>query len=128
LYAQILSADGRVLAASKGIADEAPVLDREEAGRAARGEITVDRKVRGLGDDARLLARPIDTVQGRLIVVVGTSRTAELAGQKKLALVLAVFAPLLIGAIAGGGWLLAGAALHPVGRMTEEADAISLAE
>jgi signal transduction histidine kinase len=34
--------------------------------------------------------------------------------------------PLLIGAIAGCGWVLAGAALRPVERLTEEAEAISL--
>jgi signal transduction histidine kinase len=128
LFAQVVSTDNRVLAASEGIAASAPVLTSSEVRRAARHEIRIDRGVRGLGDDARLLARPVETSAGPVIVVVGTSRTTMLASQRKLAIVLAVFAPLLIGAVTVAGWLLAGAALHPVGRMTEEADAISLAE
>ncbi|HEV7888251.1 MAG TPA: ATP-binding protein, partial [Acidimicrobiales bacterium] len=72
-------------------------------------------------------ARPVRLPSGPVIIVAGTNREIEVEGQRKLAVALAVMAPLLIGAIAGGGWVLAGAALHPVGRMTEEADAVSLA-
>src|SRR5439155_776786 len=48
--------------------------------------------------------------------------------QDRLALILVVVGPTLITVLAVGGWLLAHEALRPVGRMTAEADTISLAE
>jgi signal transduction histidine kinase len=62
------------------------------------------------------------------VVVVATSLHSLERGQRRLALELAVAAPFLIGALAAGGWLLAGAALRPVERLTSEADRISLTE
>jgi signal transduction histidine kinase len=127
LFAQVVAPDGRVLAASRGIAEDAPVLRPDEVQRARQHDVHIERDVRGLGNEARLLARPVRLPSGPVIIVAGTNREIEVEGQRKLAVALAVMAPLLIGAIAGGGWVLAGAALHPVGRMTEEADAVSLA-
>ncbi|HYT39695.1 MAG TPA: ATP-binding protein [Acidimicrobiia bacterium] len=62
------------------------------------------------------------------MVVVGASLDAVVRGRERLALILALFSPLLGGLLSAGGWLLAGAALRPVRRMSQEADAISLAQ
>ena len=50
------------------------------------------------------------------------------AHPQRLAVVLLVASPLMIAALAGSGWLLAGAALRPVKRMTEETEEISVNE
>ena len=63
-----------------------------------------------------------------LVVVVGASTVAVFRGRERLALILAILSPLLGAILSAGGWLLAGAALRPVRRMSQEADAISLAQ
>jgi signal transduction histidine kinase len=60
------------------------------------------------------------------LVVIGTSLDATVRAQHRLRLFLAVGSPLLLGLLAGAGWVLAGAALRPVRHMTEEAATISL--
>ena len=82
----------------------------------------------GLGTDARLLALPERTGAATAVVVVGTSMETVRRAQDRLALILVVVGPTLITVLAVGGWLLAHEALRPVGRMTAEADTISLAE
>ena len=62
------------------------------------------------------------------IVVVGASLDAVTRAQQRLGIVLAVASPLLIGALAGGGWILTAAALRPVGAMTTEAEAITVSQ
>ena len=94
----------------------------------ASRRITIDRAVPGLGTDARLLAVPERTGPATAVVVVGTSLETVRRAQDRLALILVVVGPTLITLLAMGGWLLAHAALRPVGRMTTEADTMSLAE
>ena len=128
-FAQIVTPTGQVLDSSVTIAGDRPVLRGAELRRAVRGAVFLDRgNVAGLGDTARLLARPESAGDTSVVVIVGSSRDAIDRAQGRLALVLAIASPLLIAALAGGGWLLSGAALHPVERMTEEADSISAAE
>jgi signal transduction histidine kinase len=112
--------------ASRGV----PVLSRRELARARTHEIVVERRrVTGLGDRGRVLARPEQTAEGpTVVVVVGESLDAVARARQRLGLLLGISSPLLIGAIAGCGWILAGAALRPVERLTEEAEAISLRE
>src|SRR2546428_340489 len=101
------------------------VLEPVEARQAARVRRTRrfgPRSLRGR------LAGPESAGDASVVVIVGSSRDAIDRAQGRLALVLAIASPLLIAALAGGGWLLSGAALHPVERMTEEADSISAAE
>src|SRR5581483_5957231 len=82
-----------------------------------------------LGRRARLLAHPVPVAgRGPLVVVVGASTEAVFRGRERLALILAILSPLLGAILSAGGWLLAGAALRPVRRMSQEADAISLAQ
>jgi two-component system OmpR family sensor kinase len=104
------------------------VLTADETQRALRNEIAVDREVEGVGEPARLLARAANIGGHDVIVVVGVSIATEVRAAQRLALVLAIVSPLLIGVITAGGWLLAGAALRPVARMAQEAAAISLEE
>ncbi|HZQ28679.1 MAG TPA: ATP-binding protein [Acidimicrobiales bacterium] len=127
-FAQLISASGTVLGSSATITSSRRVLGPTELHEALRQEFRVTRDVNGLGTNARLLARPHFVGGQEVVIVVGSSLETVSVGQRRLGLALAIASPILISAIAGGGWLLAGAALHPVGRMTEEAEVISLTE
>ncbi|HEY3240588.1 MAG TPA: ATP-binding protein [Acidimicrobiia bacterium] len=129
-FAQILSPAGTVIDNST-TRPVGPVLSRAELDRALRGEVRIDQAAAstpGLGRHARFLARPVPGPDGPVVIVVGASLDAVVRGRHALFLAFAVAGPTLIGLLAAGGWLLASAALRPVERMTEEADAISLAE
>jgi signal transduction histidine kinase len=129
-FAQILSPTGTVIDNST-TRPVGPVLSRAELDRALRGDVLIDRALPhtpGLGHDARFLARPVPGPDGPVVIVVGASLDAVVRGRHALFLALAVAGPTLVGLLAAGAWLLASAALHPVERMAEEADAISLAE
>jgi signal transduction histidine kinase len=130
-FAQLLASDtGLVIDSTTTAARRPPVLSRRELVRARDHEIVVERRrVTGLGDRGRVLARPETAAGGdKVIVVVGESLDAVARARQRLGLLLGITSPLLIGAIAGCGWVLAGAALRPVVRLTEEAEAISLQE
>jgi len=99
--------------------------------KASRQNLFIDRRIPhtpALGRRARLLAHPVHSNEGTLVVVVGASTEAVFRGRERLALILAILSPLLGALLSAGGWLLAGAALRPVRKMSEEADAISLAQ
>ncbi len=121
---------GGVIDSTSNTSSGPPVLSRRELGQARTREIVVERRrLTGLGNRGRVLARPEQTAQGRdVIVVVGESLDTLSHARQRLGLLLGITSPILIGAIAGCGWVLAGAALRPVQRMTEEAEAISLRE
>ena len=130
-FAALLDRDtGQILDSTTSTARRSPVLTRRELARARTREIVVERRdVTGLGARGRVLARPETTQQGRaVIVVVGESLDAVARARQRLGLLLGITSPLLIGSIAGCGWVLAGAALRPVERLTEEAEAISMQE
>lgn len=129
-FAVLLNPETAAVIDSTAIVSGAPVLTRRELARARDREIVVERRrVTGLGDRGRVLARPERTGDGReVVVVVGESLDAVARARQHLGLLLGITSPVLMGAIAGCGWILAGAALRPVQRMTEEAEAISLRE
>jgi signal transduction histidine kinase len=129
-FAVLLEANGQVIDATTIAARRIPVLSARDLARARQHEVVVERRrVTGLGDHGRLLARPERTGDGKtVIVVVGESLDSVNRASQRLGLLLGAASPLLIGMIAWCGWVLAGAALRPVRRMTEEAEAISLRE
>ena len=128
-YAQLLDGDGAVVDAAGAALGSGPVLTPAEVRVVhGQGRLSLDRHVPGLEGTSRVLARAVSLRGARDVVVVATSRHSLERGQRRLAMELAVAAPLLIGALAAGGWLLAGAALRPVERLTSEADRISLTE
>ncbi len=122
-FAQVVAPGGDVIDSS---ATSVRILTPAEVRAATRGEILLDREVPGLGERARLLVRRAQPGTD-VVVVVGSSLDPVLHARTRLAVALVLGAPLLAAAVAGAGWWLAGAALQPVVRMTEEADAISTA-
>jgi len=127
-FAQIIGQNRQVLAASATLDPNRAVLDNRELASARRHRVVIDRKVRGLGDNARLLVVPDTFREQPVAVVVGASREAARRAQHRLGLLLALAGPALVGILAAGGWALTLAALRPVARMTTEAKRISLSE
>ncbi|MDP9341658.1 MAG: ATP-binding protein [Actinomycetota bacterium] len=121
-FAQVLGASGRIVDSSSAVA-AAPMLSRA-ALRSVAGPTFFTTRVRGVDDPVRLLAFR----HGTDFVVVGATLGDRNEAMGRIALALAVAGPVALGAVAGAGWALAGAALRPVERMRREAAAISLSE
>ena len=62
------------------------------------------------------------------MIVLGADVEDQRDAVARLTAIVAIGGPLVVAAMAGLGWLLAGAALRPVERMREEASAISTSE
>lgn len=129
-FAVLLETNGRVIDSTTTGLRRNPVLTPRELAKAGEREVVMDRRrVTGLGDTGRLLARPERAPDGRsVILVVGESLDTASRANQRLGILLAVTSPVLIGTVAACGWVLAGAVLRPVRRMTAEAEAISLRE
>ena len=126
--AQLYSADGTALATSVSIAGRvllSPAEVRAVHGTSATSK-TLPLGAAGAPLRVRLLSRPLGRA-GQVLTVALPSAAVENAGTRQLA-VLALAAPLLIAALAAGGWLLLRAALRPVDLLTREAAAISTLE
>ncbi len=117
-FAQIVDpVSGRVLDATPGHAR--PSLTRDELRRATAGDVITNE-----ADDARLLARPVDT-RPPAVLVVGSSLSERNRALTTLSELLFIGGPvmLLLTCIAGYG--LAARALAPVERMRKRAARIS---
>ncbi len=92
------------------------------------GQLQIVRDVPALGGRSKLLAVRGIVNASQVVVVVGASLEDVKAGQARLVTTMAIGGPLFVGLLTLSGWLLAGAALKPVRRMTNEAAAISSAD
>ena len=123
--AQVLDARGRVLDATRTLAGES-ALTRAQRTSALRGPTFVDQpSLRGTDEKVRLLAQTISIGGRRRIVVVGAaleSRNEALSGLRREFLVGLPFAVLLATA---GAFVVASAALRPVGALRRDAEAIT---
>lgn len=126
-YVQVVSLDGEVISPTTGPGRVGPVLSVDRL-RDLGAERIFQEDVAALGGPSRVLARPIVVHGERRVLIVWSSLDSYTHTRERLALSLLVASPLMIAALAGSGWLLAGAALRPVRRMTEEAEEISVNE
>jgi signal transduction histidine kinase len=125
--AQVLDPSGSVVDSTRGLGR--PLLDATESSRAERAPIEIgSRSVPGSDEPARLLARPVQTPGGRVVIVVGASleNRGDALGSLLLALLLGGPAALLLASFAGYG--LAAAALGAVESMRREAESVSASE
>ena len=117
--AQLLSPDGRVLEATKSVA-AAPLVTPADL---RRGRF-LDARPPGL--DAMRLFVASTTHDGRLaFLVVGATMSDTREELSSLALLFAIALPAALAVSSLIGWLLAGAALRPMRRMSAEAAAVS---
>ncbi len=120
-FAQLLSADGQVLART-GAAEE-PALRREEIAAVAAGDdVEAERRVAGVDGTTRLLA----VARGEEVVVVGQSLEDRDETLAALAGAFAIGAPVAALVVALLGYGLAAIGLRPVERMRRRAAGVSL--
>jgi two-component system OmpR family sensor kinase len=122
-FAQSIGADGTVVS-SEGVVDR---LLPPSITDALTMTTFFDRTIRTTEEPVavRILAAP--GPDGSLVLLAAdVEDQREAVG--RLTSFVAIGGPLLVAAIAGLGWLLAGVALRPVERMREEASAISTSE
>jgi heavy metal sensor kinase len=124
VFAQLLRRDGSVLASAPAVAGE-PLLALEELPVGGPRLLDADG-VAGLdGEQARLLAEPLASPNGPVVLVVGGSlgdREEALAG---LLTALFVVGPVALVLASIAGYVLAAAALRPVEDMRRRAAEIS---
>ena len=103
------------------------LLTDAELAIALERELLIDRAVPGVGERARLLAHRIHPDgDGRVVGVAATSTAPLERARNRLLAILLVAGPGLIGAITFTAWVLVGAALRPVQRMSARARTISM--
>ena len=117
-FTQIVDpASGRVLDATPGYAR--PLLNRDKLRQAMAGSVTVNE-----ADDARLLARRVDT-EPVAVLVVGSSLAQRNSALTTLSELLFIGGPLMLVLTCVAGYGLAARALAPVERMRARAARIS---
>jgi heavy metal sensor kinase len=124
-FAELLSADGRVLDATRPIGRQR-LLTFPELGSARERALFVNRpSVPGLDEGARMLALPVERGGTRLVLVAGATREnrAEILGTLLAAFLIGGPVALLLTSLAG--YALAGAALRPIEAMRRRAADIS---
>src|SRR5581483_6600443 len=131
--AQVLDADGRILATSQFPGDDRPLLRATGAARVAASGRRAHRqasiaKPGGGTVPVRALAVRVQTADRPVVLVTATSFDEALRLEEDLERALTVGLPILAAAIAFGGWLLTGAMFKPVRLMIEQADTISARE
>jgi signal transduction histidine kinase len=126
VFAQIDDASGRVLRSTSVIA-RSRLLSPAQA-RPLRRTTLYNRTIPGIRNVTRVLAVPVVTRRGRLIVAVGTSMQERHDALVQLAATLAVAGSAALLLISAGAWLALASALRPVERMRRQAAAISAAD
>lgn len=123
-FAQVIGADGTVVASSSGIG-AAPLV---------HGILTVSATPRFVDTEVRtsegevIPARILYVVAGDRMLVVGASLDDRDEALARLAAAMAIGGPVALAVVVGMIWLVVGAALRPVEAMRTEAAAISATE
>jgi signal transduction histidine kinase len=126
VFAQIAGASGQIIQSSSKISRwrllPAPVI------RSLRVPGLYDRKIPGIDNVARVIAVPVHTPGGRVVVMAGASLQDRRDELLSLGWTLAIAGAAALALISGGAWLALAGALRPVERMRMQAAAISATE
>jgi two-component system, OmpR family, sensor kinase len=126
--AQLLSAGGAVLESSGDTIAVTAMVARSVLAKArSAGQDYVITTIGGDSERFRILAVPLEAgaPAGRFIVVASATEDVD-ASVTRLLWILLLSGPAALAVAALGGWLLAGAALAPVARMTRTASEIGV--
>lgn len=131
--AQVFDLNGRLLASSRYLGDDRPLITPADAAATAvsakplRRQASIRRPGRAR-ELVRVRTVKVQAPQQLVILAAATSFDEPLGLERDLERALTVGLPLLAAAVALGGWLLTGAMFKPVRSMIEQADAISTHE
>jgi signal transduction histidine kinase len=125
IFAQVLGAGGQVLESSPGLAGRPAMPPSALAG--IRGPAYFEEVVRGIKGTARIVVLPQGGPQPVWVLAGASSQNRDQVLSALLVLMLAG-GPVMLALAAAAGWAVAGAALRPVERMRQEADAISVSD
>jgi len=126
VFAQIADAAGMVTQSSPQISRWRLLPPRDI--RSLRVPGFYDREIPGIDNVARVLAVPVHTSRGRLVVLVGASLQDRRDALLQLGWTLAIAGSAALALISGGAWLALAGALRPVERMRMQAAAISASD
>jgi len=126
VFAQLLDERGtEILAASPGLGEGLVSDLPNDLGSCAPGFIDADIDTGRESIPVRIYAQ---CVSGDLKLVIGQDVEDQRDAVARLTAIVAIGGPVVLAAMAFLGWVLAGAALRPVERLREEANAISSSE
>jgi two-component system OmpR family sensor kinase len=125
-FAQVADASGAIEQSSPIVSDT-PLLPAATIRSLSHPQL-FDRRIAGIDNVTRVLAVPVQTDQGRSVVLVGSSLQDRRDQLLQLAATLAIGGPITLAVISWAGWALVGAALRPVQRMQRESASISTTE
>lgn len=121
---QVLDTSGRVIATTEEAGKRSLVV-HAVVRRAIAGDTFADVEIRDEHEPFRVLARAIDTPNGRRVLVVSASLEPTEAAVNRVRDALLIGGAIAVVVAGIGGWLLAMAALRPVERMRRKAADIS---
>jgi signal transduction histidine kinase len=126
ILSEVVRLDGRVVTSSDSL-NGGSVLTPEQL-RTASQELTYFEPsvVPGIENEARLLARPVSTPDGRFVVVVGTSTGDRAETLSGLIATFAIGGPLALALASALGYAVAALAMRPVEAMRARAGRITL--
>jgi signal transduction histidine kinase len=124
-FTQVVGAGGQVLESSPGLAGRPGVPLSALSG--LRGPAYFDEVVSGIKGTARIVVLPQGGSQPEWVLAGTSSQNRDQVLSSLLVLML-IGGPVALALAGTAGWLLAGAALRPVERMRQEADAISVSD
>jgi two-component system, OmpR family, sensor kinase len=125
-FAQIADASGRIVQSSPIVAGSA--LLPPATITSLREHAFFDRHIPGIDNVTRVLAVPVRGGDRHAVVMVGGSLQDREDHLLQLAATLAIGGPIALALISWAGWLLVGAAVHPMERMRRQAAAISTSD
>jgi two-component system, OmpR family, sensor kinase len=127
-YGQIVSQIGVVVGLSPVLSDFSLLSPQQVNYVFNQGQLQIDTVLPALGTPGRLLAIKKSVRGTPMVVVAGSSLDLAEEARRRLILTLALGGPGLVLLLGLAGWLLSGAALRPVRRMTDEAASITRAD
>ena len=120
-FTQVVDAAGTVVAASQNLRGEGRVVSHEPH---SSKTLVFTRTIAPLDGRFRVVARSVDTPEGRATVYAGDSAEAVGDATEELAMLLVFGLPIIVGLVALTTWKVTGRALRPVEAIRSEVSAI----
>jgi two-component system, OmpR family, sensor kinase len=127
-YAQLVNQFGLAVNLSPVLKDFSLLTPEQVRFTFNQGQLQIEMILPVLGTPGRVLAIKRTIRESPFVVVVGSSLDLATEARSRLILTLTLGGPGLVLLLGLAGWLLSGAALRPVRRMTDEAASITRAD